>query len=163
MADVKIINLPVQQPAVTDAFPLTDGATTYKSSLQGAVSAATNAIFNPASFVKAWVNFNRWGLTTGVPSAATIRSQYNVATITWTTGTNLYDINFTVPMNNVNYAVFTTIGGYTGSAVTTTQTGGRLAQVRYLDNTVNRCRIRLLSSAGTDYQDQYITVAVFGT
>lgn len=38
MADVKIINLPVQQPASTDYMPLTDGVTTYKTTLASAVS-----------------------------------------------------------------------------------------------------------------------------
>jgi hypothetical protein len=41
MADVKIINLPVQQPAVTDYFPLTDGVTTYKTTIASAVSSVS--------------------------------------------------------------------------------------------------------------------------
>jgi len=164
MADVKIINLPVQQPAVTDAFPLTDGVTTYKSTLQGAVSAATNVIFNPASFVKAWVNFNAWPLVSGVPSAATIRSQYNVSTVSWTNAADdYYDINFTTPMNNINYAVLATIGAYTDSATDTIQKYDRGVYITYRSNTINGCRLRIMNSAGSDYKDQYIAVMVLGT
>lgn len=38
MADVKIIDLPVQQPASTDYLPLTDGVTTFKTTVASAVS-----------------------------------------------------------------------------------------------------------------------------
>lgn len=116
-----------------------------------------------ASVAKAWVNFNGWGLTSGVASAATIRSQYNVASITWTTGTNLFDINFATAMSNSNYAVQVSIGGYTQSATATTPIYDRNVYVVYRDNTANRARVVIKNSAGVDYQDQFISVVIFGT
>ena len=129
----------------------------------GATNPNSYIVNTDASVAKAWVNFNGWGLTSGVASAATIRSQYNVASITWTTGTNLFDINFATAMSNSNYAVQVSIGGYTQSATATTPIYDRDVYVVYRDNTANRARVVIKNSANTDFQDQFISVVIFGT
>jgi hypothetical protein len=72
-------------------------------------TSATNCILGSA---KAWVNFNG---TVATPS--TIRSSYNVSSITKNT-TGDYTINFTNAMPNVNYALLGTSGFTQGGSTT---------------------------------------------
>jgi len=61
---------------------------------------------------KAWVNFN------GTTSPGTIRSSYNVSSIT-KNGTGDYTVNFATPMADANYSFNVTSGISTASALVT--------------------------------------------
>lgn len=63
-------------------------------------TSATNPIQGSA---KAWVNFN------GTTSPGTIRSQYNVSSVT-KNGTGDYTINFTTALTDANYSAVATAG-----------------------------------------------------
>jgi hypothetical protein len=66
----------------------------------GAVTAVKLGTDEQKQICKAWVNFN------GTTSPGTIRSSYNVSSVT-KNGTGNYTVNFTTAMNDVNY---TTVG-----------------------------------------------------
>jgi hypothetical protein len=69
----------------------------------------TGAAAPTQGVAKAWVNFN------GTTSPGTIRSSYNVSSVT-RNSTGLYTINFTTPMSNANYASASHVGSSFGSA-----------------------------------------------
>lgn len=64
-------------------------------------TSSTNCIQGSA---KAWVNFNGTVATPG-----SIRSSYNVSSIT-RSATGVFDVVFTTPFSDVNYAVNATLG-----------------------------------------------------
>jgi hypothetical protein len=111
---------------------------------------------------KAWVNFDGfYAFTTGVPTALAIRSSFNISTITWTSGTNIYTCTFGSPLLNANYSVVATHSGLmTSTAIT--QTGDRVIYSNGLNNTTALFQLRILNSAGSDYQSRHIYAVVFG-
>jgi hypothetical protein len=64
----------------------------------GSVTAAKLGTNEQKQIAKAWVNFN------GTTSPGTIRSQYNVSSVT-KNGTGDYTVNFTTAMTDANYSV----------------------------------------------------------
>ena len=64
----------------------------------GSVTAAKLGTTEQKQICKAWVNFN------GTTSPGTIRSQYNVSSVT-KIGTGDYTVNFTTAMTDANYSV----------------------------------------------------------
>lgn len=70
----------------------------------GSVTAAKLGTNEQKQICKAWVNFN------GTTSPGTIRSSYNVSSVT-RNGTGNYTVNFTTAMNDANYSVCATAGG----------------------------------------------------
>lgn len=97
----------------------------------------------------AWVNFN------GTTSPGTIRSQYNVSSVT-KNGTGDYTLNFTTALSDANYAI-TLTNGYTTLSATNTITG--VAQAP----TTTAARI-ITVTGGTSIQvdTAYVFAAIFG-
>lgn len=69
----------------------------------GSVTAAKLGTTEQKQIAKAWVNFN------GTTSPGTIRSSYNVSSVT-KNGTGDYTVNFATPMADANYSVSGTSG-----------------------------------------------------
>lgn len=96
----------------------------------------------------AWVNFN------GTTSPGTIRSSYNVTSVT-KSATGRYSINFTNTLADANYA---SVIGFGDASATSTQT-----QIDTTSRTTSVCAINGLNAAGTAFQDiSIVTVAIFG-
>lgn len=76
----------------------------------GSVTAAKLGTTEQRQICKAWVNFN------GTTSPGTIRSSYNVSSVT-KNGTGDYTVNFATPMADANYSVSAAASNL-GSAVT---------------------------------------------
>ena len=94
----------------------------------------------------AWVNFN------GTTSPGTIRSQYNVSSVT-KSGTGDYTLNFTNVLSDVNYCV-------TGTLRSSSQI---LILQNYLDASVNTAaRILSFTAAGSGFDASYACIAIFG-
>jgi len=70
----------------------------------GSVTASKLGTNEQKQICKAWVNFN------GTTSPGTIRSSYNVSSVT-KNGTGDYTVNFTSAMTDANYSVSSSIGG----------------------------------------------------
>ena len=83
---------------------LADGAVTNPKLADGAVTAAKLGTTEQKQIAKAWVNFN------GTTSPGTIRSSYNVSSVT-KNGTGDYTVNFTTAMADANYSVNGTASG----------------------------------------------------
>lgn len=95
----------------------------------------------------AWVNFN------GTTSPGTIRSQYNVSSVT-KNGTGDYTLNFTAALSDANYCSCTSGGGSgVESAVPADNATAR---------TTTAFRMYTLTSAGSLTDSAYISVAIFG-
>jgi hypothetical protein len=114
----------------------------------GSVTAAKLGTTEQTQICKAWVNFN------GTTSPATIRSSYNVSSVT-KNGTGDYTVNFATPMTDANYSVNLTRdlrlavqGGYLG------EYGSR-----------SNSSVRFQNCAGFSefgYDSAYLNVQVFG-
>lgn len=109
----------VQQSSATNLMPTTitsagitfNDATSLTSAnigttqlVNGSVTAAKLGTTEQKQIAKAWVNFN------GTTSPGTIRSSYNVSSVT-KNGTGDYTVNFTTAMADANYSVNVTCGG----------------------------------------------------
>lgn len=108
---------------------------------------ATNAL--------AWVNFN------GTTSPGTIRSQYNISSVT-KNGTGDYTLNFTNALSDANYAVFGVSAAYISTVSYTYSLNPILASAStYTTKTTSAVRINDQYSGGvTDVFDA--NVIVFG-
>lgn len=98
----------------------------------GSVTAAKLGTTEQKQIAKAWVNFD------GTTSPGTIRSSYNVSSIT-KNGTGDYTVNFTTPMADGNYSVnisngLTSVGTNRGNYLQVLATNG--TQIRYYENGV---------------------------
>jgi hypothetical protein len=114
----------------------------------------------------AWVAFNGWyGYTSGTATAAGIYSSFNIGTVTWTTGTNLYQLTFTVAAPDANYCVQTSSSGLVNSAgdlvassvtaVTPVFTSGGTNL-----NSTAGFAVRVFSGT-TDYRDRFVYATVY--
>jgi hypothetical protein len=118
----------------------------------GSVTAAKLGTTEQKQIAKAWVNFN------GSTSPGTIRSSYNVSSVTKNT-TGDYTVNFTTPMTDANYSIVATSTAQNAAALNTVCSG---------DNTVPRTvsLFRVLTQCWTSSpvnQDPIVVnVAVFG-
>ena len=83
-----------------DATSLTSANIGTAQLVNGSVIASKLGNNEQKQIAKAWVNFN------GTTSPGTIRSSFNVSSVT-KNGTGNYTVNFTTAMNDVNY---TTVG-----------------------------------------------------
>lgn len=101
-------------------------------------TSATNPIQGSA---KAWVNFN------GTTSPGTIRSQYNVSSVT-KNGTGDYTINFTNALSDVNYVVAGTAGVGAVSAFNSVIVGNGTASMA-----TGSCRINTRNLSGPTLND----------
>jgi hypothetical protein len=90
----------------TDTTTLTSANIGTAQLVNGSVTAEKLGTTEQRQIAKAWVNFN------GTTSPGTIRSQYNVSSVT-KNGTGEYTVNFTTPMADANYSVLK-IDGFRG-------------------------------------------------
>lgn len=97
----------------------------------------------------AWVNFN------GTTSPGTIRSQYNVSSVT-KNGTGDYTLNFTTALSDANYAI-TLTNGYTTLSATNTITG-----VAQAPTTTAARIITVTGGTSTQVDTAYVFAAIFG-
>jgi hypothetical protein len=93
-------------PTTIDSAGITFNDTTSLTSanigtaqlVNGSVTASKLGTNEQKQICKAWVNFN------GTTSPGTIRSSYNVSSVT-RIATGRYSVNFTTPMTDTNYSV----------------------------------------------------------
>lgn len=111
----------------------------------GSVTAAKLGTTEQRQIAKAWVNFN------GTTSPGTIRSSYNVSSVT-KNGTGDYTVNFTTPMADANYSVSLNFG----NAATFLASGS----VGVISTSSVRITSGNLSSANTDAPN--CNVQIFG-
>ena len=95
----------------------------------------------------AWVNFD------GATTPPTIRDSFNVSSVVRTT-TGIYDVYFTVPMNNINY----TIGGF-GQPVGTWQ-GNTISDI-YTSRTISKVTIAKFEN-NINVNSANISLQIFG-
>ena len=81
-----------------DATSLTSANIGTAQLVNGSVTAEKLGTTEQKQIAKAWVNFN------GTTSPGTIRSSYNVSSVT-KNGTGDYTVNFTTPMADANYSM----------------------------------------------------------
>lgn len=91
-----------------DATSLTSANIGTAQLVNGSVTAAKLGTTEQRQIAKAWVNFN------GTTSPGTIRSSYNVSSVT-KNGTGNYTINFTVAMADTNYCIVSGQGQWLNS------------------------------------------------
>ena len=120
--------------------------------VNGSVIASKLGTTEQTRIAKAWVNFN------GTTSPGTIRSSYNVSSVT-KNGTGDYTITFTTAMSDANYS----ISGV--CSVETTETGLRgvtiNARTGATPKTTTACRIWVCENAiSTDRT--HIDISIFG-
>jgi hypothetical protein len=116
----------------------------------GSVTAAKLGTNEQKQICKAWVNFN------GTTSPGTIRSSYNVSSVT-KNGTGDYTVNFATALADANYSVCGT-----GSSVSSGETSGRLTvnPVPTTPLTTNSARIPYVGAAY--YDPLWASVQIFG-
>jgi hypothetical protein len=118
----------------------------------GAVTAVKLGTDEQKQIAKAWVNFD------GTTSPGTIRSSYNVSSVT-KNGVGDYTVNFATAMTDANYSVVST--GNDDLNNTTFRSTNNLSQF----NTANVCRIssKAVNSGNEIFLDAaYINLAIFG-
>jgi hypothetical protein len=81
-----------------DATSITSANIGNSQIINGAVTVDKLGTNEKKQICKAWVNFN------GTTSPGTIRSSYNVSSVT-RIATGRYSVNFTTPMTDANYSV----------------------------------------------------------
>jgi hypothetical protein len=111
----------------------------------GSVTASKLGTTEQKQICKAWVNFN------GTTSPGTIRSSYNVSSVT-KNGTGDYTVNFTTAMADANYSV----AGSSGNLNST------LYGVLAVTNVPTVSSVRVSPSNSTYFDLQLITVQIFG-
>ena len=110
----------------------------------GSVTAAKLGTNEQRQIAKAWVNFN------GTTSPGTIRSSYNVSSVT-KSATGNYIVNFTTPMTDVNYTV--------SSGVYENLQGA----ARVNNATTSSVALLTINATGTTYTDSsWVSMQVFG-
>jgi hypothetical protein len=136
-------------------FPIREGSlnagTVWRISTTGAITIGTTAVafsrINNPGIAKAWVLFN------GSPATPTIRSSFNVASVT-KNGTGDYTVTFTNAMADANYGIKASIGGGAANAF---RCGDHLT-VR----TTTSCRMVCFDLAGISQDSTYFTVEITG-
>jgi len=120
--------------------------------VNGSVTAVKLGTTEQKQIAKAWVNFN------GTTSPGTIRSSYNISSVT-KNGTGDYTVNFATPMADANYSVSLTAGGVGTSDPTAWIKGLSTPDLM----TLSALRITTGSSAvGTYIDANNVHVQIFG-
>jgi hypothetical protein len=134
---------------VPSALKLTTARTINGVSFDGTANITVPATASGANVAKAWVNFN------GTTSPGTIRSSYNVSSVT-KNGTGDYTVNFSTPMTDVNYTAQGSINSF--------DTGAGLCFFHTLwgSQTINAfyCKTANYNNGANDAL--WVTVAFFG-
>lgn len=90
---------------------IANNAVTTAKIINNAITVDKLGVTEQARIAKAWVNFN------GTTSPGTIRSSYNVSSVT-RNSTGLFTINFTTPMTDANYSAVSSSGGASSGSCT---------------------------------------------
>ena len=115
---------------------------TQSADASGVLKVQSNGVTTNAL---AWVNFN------GTTSPGTIRSAYNVSSVT-KVSTGIFDVNFTNALSDANYAAVCSGSGYPAS----------YAHVLEVQTTATT-NVRVISNYSTAFQDFTINnVVIFG-
>lgn len=133
-----------------DATSLTSANIGTSQLVNGSVTAAKLGTTEQTRIAKAWVNFN------GTTSPGTIRSSYNVSSVT-RNSTGNFTINFTTPMDNSNYVI-------AGSPDQTSDSTGYAHYENIVSATVNGFTILTSGIANGNYVCNPTTIryCVFG-
>ena len=110
----------------------------------GSVTAVKLGTTEQKQICKAWVNFN------GTTSPGTIRSSYNVSSVT-KNGTGDYTVNFATPMSDANYATL-----LNSNFQTTVQNSASV-----INFATSNCRLSVIFS-GASFDSENVTFAIFG-
>ena len=134
----------------TDTTTLTSANIGTAQLVNGSVIAAKLGTNEQKQIAKAWVNFD------GTTSPGTIRSNYNVSSVT-KNGTGEYTVNFATPMADANYSVALAVQ-------TTSELDFRPVIKSTLTPTTSSIRVaNLKTTGGSGNQDPTIfCVQVFG-
>ena len=107
----------------------------------------TTSLTSANGIAKAWVNFD------GTTSPGTIRSSFNVSSVT-KNGIGDYTVNFATPMADANYSVVSSSGNGTSGASTS---------ITIISINQNSVRLKYLYTGGFLINDSsIISVQVFG-
>ena len=131
---------------------LADGAVTNPKLADGAVTAAKLGTTEQTRIAKAWVNFD------GTTSPGTIRSSYNVSSVT-KNGVGDYTVNFTTAMSDANYSVSCTGSGGAVQSVLIC----RFTLAQLTAPTTNSIRVASTNGGSANATDDpFYNVQVFG-
>jgi hypothetical protein len=143
-------------PTTIDSAGITFNDTTSLTSanigtaqlVNGSVIASKLGTTEQKQIAKAWVNFN------GTTSPGTIRSSFNVSSVT-KTGTGFYVINFTTSMTDANYTAAGLGSNYT--------TGADILQPNIYGFNTSSLNVSIRNSAATSYVDvSSVSIQIFG-
>ena len=127
-----------------DATSLTSANIGTAQLVNGSVIAAKLGTTEQKQIAKAWVNFN------GTTSPGTIRSQYNVSSVT-KIGTGDYTVNFTTAMTDANYSVSVSAALNTSAP----------SVIQYQDQSTSSVR-EIIRVNAVAYDSSYVSLQVFG-
>jgi hypothetical protein len=144
-----VTTLKIADSAVTEPKIATDAVTSSKiASLS--VTAGKLGANEQKQICKAWVNFN------GTTSPGTIRSSYNVSSVT-KNGTGDYTVNFTTALTDANYSVSMGRSYQNGSV------GGVIGESTSTSRSTTALRIFTFNATASAAQDDsLISLQVFG-
>jgi hypothetical protein len=131
-----------------DATSLTSANIGTAQLVNGSVIASKLGTNEQKQIAKAWVNFN------GTTSPGTIRSSYNVSSVT-KNGTGDYTVNFATAMADANYSPILSVGD---ASTTTTNYSANIKP----SQTTAAFGILNQSSGGLDTDLNIFTATVFG-
>jgi hypothetical protein len=131
-----------------DATTLTSANIGTAQLVNGAVIASKLGTNEQKQICKAWVNFN------GTTSPGTIRSSYNVSSVT-KNGTGDYTVNFTSAMADANYSVSCSIQSVFASTSIVVQKTGT-------NPTVSSCSFFTLNTGFSVSDTPFVFVSIFG-
>jgi len=136
----------------TDTTTLTSANIGTAQLVNGSVTAAKLGTNEQKQIAKAWVNFN------GTTSPGTIRSNYNVSSVT-KTGTGDYTVNFATPMADANYTFFGC-----GRNDTDLTAGYPPCISQWLSDTQSTTQLRIRGTNGNNNLEDFPTlcVSIFG-
>ncbi len=133
-----------------DATSLTSANIGTAQLVNGSVIASKLGTTEQKQICKAWVNFN------GTTSPGTIRSSFNVSSVT-KNGTGNYNVNFSTPMADANYSV--------SGLGTAGSNGSRITYLTLDDTNQNFCNVRNYPSGdGTSGESDTLlmSIQIFG-
>jgi hypothetical protein len=150
-------------PTTIDSAGITFNDTTSLTSanigtaqlVNGSVTAAKLGTNEQRQICKAWVNFN------GTTSPGTIRSSYNVSSVT-KNGTGDYTVNFTTAMADANYSLQS--GGNNYLNGTLNDVMNVITTTSYQTSSSLRILTKRSTGGGTidDRDHSIVTIAIFG-
>jgi hypothetical protein len=142
-----VTTLKIADSAVTEPKIATDAVTSSKIA-NLSVTAEKLGANEQKQICKAWVNFN------GTTSPGTIRSSYNVSSVT-KNATGDYTVNFATAMADANYSVSCSIQSVSASTFTVVQKAGT-------NPTVSSCSFLTFNTGFSASDTPFVFVSIFG-